>query len=167
MQDFKWTSLLGISSIGFMTIAVVYILIGTAGAIIVGTKGSGNVSGSYYYSAKVDELLFGKPIKQLNTENPIWGKYITTMMIAFCSFMIALGIMQLGVARFALPNKEMWSLIGLVVSNLVMLVIYWVVLIIPVMIKYNVGYFELWHPYALVPTLLLVPSTVLAWIGMN
>ena len=100
---FSWTSPLGISSALFIAMAVIYFLIGVLGIIITARYGSGNFSGSYFLSRHADERFFGKPIAQINRETPHFGKYITMMMFAFCSFMVAMGILQFGVARYALP----------------------------------------------------------------
>ena len=164
--DFTWSSALGISSISFISIAVIYILIGVAGMIIIWKFGSGNVSEQYYFGKKVDELFFQKSTAQLNDELPQFSKYISYVMIAFCSFMVTAGVLQFGVARFALIEGYQWAYWTSVISNFVMLLVYWFVIIIPVINHYKVSYFDTWHPYAFIPTLLLPVAAIAGAIGI-
>jgi hypothetical protein len=165
--DFTWTSPLGISAISFITMAVVYILIGTLGIIILAKNGAGNLGGQYYFGGKADEIIFGKPVKQVNEETPHIGKYITMLMIVFCSFMVSMGILQYGIARYALTDGKEWAYWVSGLSNAFMLVIYWFMIIIPVLKETHVGYFSTWHPYAFVPTILFPVAVIMGWIGLR
>jgi hypothetical protein len=162
----SWTSALGISSIGFMAIAVVYILIGLGGLAMVGSYGSGNFSGAYYFNRQIDEAIFQKPIAEINRDMPEYGKYITRLMMVFCSFMVGMGLLQFGVARFALINGDAWAYWVSVASNVLMLVVYWFVIIMPVLKEYHVTYFPMWHPYAFIPTVILPIAIISGAIGL-
>lgn len=153
---------LSISSLSFTIIAVVYILIGAAGAFIVGTA---DANGHFYFSKQVDEMIFGKSRSDVQRDNPEFGKYITRMMMIFCSFLIGMGILQFALARGISDGNTLayWSSI---LGNAVMLLIYWFVVILPVMREFNVSYFSLWHPYAFVPTLLLPVGAIAGAIGL-
>ena len=153
---------LGISSLSFTIIAVVYILIGTAGAFIVGTA---DANGHFYFSKQVDELIFQKQRSEVSRDTPEFGKYITRMMMIFCSFLIGMGILQFALARF-IPEANHWAYWSSILGNAVMLSIYWFVIILPVMREFNVSYFSLWHPYAFIPTLLLPVGIVSGAIGL-
>jgi hypothetical protein len=145
--DFSWASPIGLSSILFMAIAAIYVLIGGIGLILI--------------------IIFAKPIADVNRDSPQIGNYISILMIVFCSFMVSMGILQFGIAKYALIEAARWALWYSVISNLFMLIIYWVVVIVPVMKEFKVGYFALWHPYALIPTLLLPIATILGWLGLK
>jgi hypothetical protein len=165
--DFTWSSPLGISTALFITIGVVYILIGAIGIVIIEKVGSGNFASQYYLGKKVDEMIFGKPVSEVNLETPHIGKYISMLMIVFCSFMVALGILQVAVAEYALTEGQRWAYWSLILSSSFMLAIYWFAVIIPVMKQYGVGYLSLWHPYAFIPTILLPAAAVLGWMGLR
>jgi len=164
--EFSWGSPVGICSLMFIVIALIYIVIGSLGLLMIWKYGSGNF-GQFYFSKQVDELIFGKPTKLINEEFPQFGKYITNLMMVFCSFMVGMGLFQLGVARFALINGEWWAYWSSVISNLIMLSVYWFIIIIPVLRTYHVGYFSLWHPYAFIPTLALPIGIIYGWIGLK
>jgi hypothetical protein len=164
---FSWTSALGISSITFTIIAVIYLLIGTAGLVITMKYGSGNFSGGHFLGSTVDQMIFGKPIREVNTEYPHFEKYISMLMIVFCSFMIMTGILQFAIAHYSLPTGAAWALWASVIANIVMLAIYWFVIIIPIINAYGVSYFSMWHPYAFIPTVLLPMGIISGLIGLK
>ncbi|MBS3913393.1 MAG: hypothetical protein KG003_02750 [Bacteroidetes bacterium] len=166
-NNFSWTSSLGISAALFITIAVIYMLIGTLGLIIIKTNATGRTGKQFYLSKEVDTKVFGKTRSELIQQSPEFAKYITMLMYVFCSFMVGMGILQYGVARFALTEGQNWAYWVSVLSNVFMLLIYWLMVILPVLQEYKVGYFALWHPYALIPSILLPIATILGWIGLN
>lgn len=165
--DFSWSSPLGISSALFIVIAVIYILIGGLGFIITMWKSYEGIGAQFYLSKQADEMLFGKPIEQVIRDSPTEAKYITMLMIIFCSFMVGMGVLQWGVAKYALTAGLPWAYWCSVISNAFMLLVYWFVIIIPVLRQLHIGYFSLWHPYALIPTLLFPFAIVFGWIGLK
>ena len=164
---FNWSSHYGISASLFLIISIIYILIGTIGLIITYIKGSGQVMGQFFLSKKADELIFGQSTGELTKNFPQFANYITMLMLVFCSFMIMSGIMQYGIARYGFTNGASWAYWVSVISNFMMLFVYWFLVIIPVMKKINVSYFELWHPYAFIPTILLIPAIIFGWLGLK
>lgn len=165
VKDIPMNSL-SVSSLSFTIIAVVYILIGTAGLIIIGKYGSGNFNGQFFFGKQVDELIFQRSSVALNQEMPAFGKYISRLMMVFSSFMVGMGILQFGVARYGFAAGPQWAFWVSVLSNALMLFVYWVIIVIPVIREFNVSYFSFWHPYAFIPTLLLPVAIITGAIGL-
>lgn len=165
--EFYWSSPLGISAILFISIAIIYILIGALGLIITLKQGAGNTMGQLFLGKQVDELIFGKSTSQLVQDSPNFTRYISMLILVFCSFMVGMGILQFGVARFALIEAKWWAWWISLFSNAIMLGVYWFLIIIPVLQEYKVTYFSLWHPYAFIPTLLLPIALISGWIGLR
>ncbi len=162
----EWLTPLGMSVSSFLATGIVYAIIGFLGLVIIWRNGSGNVGG-YFFSREVDSLIFGRSPAEMNAQNPVFAAYMSRLMIVFCSFMVPFGIMQTAVAWYSLRAGEPWALWTSVVANLFMLAVYWFIVIIPVLREYKVGYFDLYHPYAMVPTVLVPVGAILGWIGLR
>ena len=154
---------LSLSSLSFTVIAVVYVTIAVAGMIIIGTRSE--TTAQFYFSKQVDAMIFGKPTAEVNRDSPEFGRYITRLMMVFCSLMVGMGILQFALARLFSGGGH-WAYWASVLSNVAMLAIYWFVITIPVMKEYNVSYFSFWHPYAFIPTLLLPIGAISGAIGL-
>lgn len=90
-------------------------------------------------------------------------------MIVAWSLSAGMGILQLGVAYFGLKSGHIWALWTSVISNLLMLIIYWFIIIIPVMVRYNVSFLRgfFLHPYTFVPTIFFPFAFTLGWIALR
>jgi hypothetical protein len=162
-------NLLGISVLLFMVSGALQALIGVLGTSLRVVYGTANarLSGSFLMGRAVDEQIFGKPPTDAVRENPRVGDLVAWATHLLCAFLIAFGLLACAVAWFALRRGEGWALLSLSVTHAVSLGIYWFVLMLPLLRDYHVGYFQTWHPLALVPTLLVPPATLLGWLALR
>lgn len=167
--DFRWISPLGISVALFLLCAVTYILIPIFGAIALHRYGvaSPQGMGQFIFSAKADEVWFGRPPAEVVRDNPKVGKLILLFMDFMMGFMLAFGVVLFGVVWFGLRQGQGWALWIAVVGNASFLTFYWLLAILPVMREYGFRYMDIGHPFALVPTLLVPIAAILGWIGLR
>jgi hypothetical protein len=81
--------------------------------------------------------------------------------------MVGFAVLLAALAWFGVRDAQAWALWAAILGNGAMLAVYWGVAILPFMREAGVGYFELWHPYALAPTVLVPMAGVLGWIGLQ
>jgi len=86
--------------------------------------------------------------------------------LAIAALLVGLAIAELSLTWFGLREGQRWALVALVVSGLAMLP-FWVLVFRPYMAAgVPLGLFSI-PPWIWVPGGLLVPATVLGWIGLR
>lgn len=165
---FTWISPLGGAVILFLACSGVYALIAIAGLVVTHRYGVGRVpaSPSIFLSADVEEPLLGRPTADLMADVPGLARILGLMMDAFLAMMLGFALLLGSIAWFGLMDGQTWALWAAVLGNTIMLGIYWGVAIGPFLREAGVGYLRLWHPYALVPSILVPVAAVLGWIGL-
>lgn len=86
---------------------------------------------------------------------------------SFLGMMLGFAILLAAISWFALRAGQPWALAVVAVGNGAVLGIYWFVTIIPYLRETGAGYVQLWHPYALVPSILAPVAGVLGLLGLG
>jgi hypothetical protein len=168
-SELSWASALGGAIIAFLASSVVYGAIAVGGLVMTHRYGVGRVPGSpsIFLSADVEQPMLGRPTADLMADSPGLARILGLVMDAFLGMMLGFAILLAAIAWFGLRDGQVWALWTAVLGNVAMLGIYWGVAIGPFLRESGVGYFRIWHPYALVPTILVPIGAILGWIGLT
>lgn len=166
-EDLVWFSALGGAVLAFLASSAVYGVIAVAGMVLTHRHGVGRVPGSpsIFLSADVEAPMLGRPAADLLADSPGLARVLGLVMDAFLGMMLGFGVLLAALAWFGIGGGQAWALWAAALANTAMLGIYWGVAILPFMREAGVGYFRIWHPYALVPTVLVPVGTVLGGIS--
>jgi hypothetical protein len=167
--SFEWFSPLGAAVALLLTCSAVYALIAVGGLVVTHRYGVGRVpaSPSIFLSADVEADLFGRATVTVLDTTPGLGRILGIVMDAFLAMMLGFALLLAAIAWFAVPTGEAWALGAAVIGQIVMLAIYWLVAIGPFLREAGVSYPQVWHPYAVVPTILVPIAAILGWIGLG
>jgi hypothetical protein len=165
---FTWLSALGGSVAAFLASSVVYGLIAVGGLVVTHRYGVGRVPGSpsLFLSADIEAPMLGRPTAELMAASPGLARILGIVMDAFLGMMLGFAILLAAISWFGIRDGQAWALWTAVLGNAAMLAVYWLVAILPFMREARVGYGQLWHPYALVPTILVPIGAVLGGIAL-
>jgi hypothetical protein len=152
----------------FLASSVVYGLIAVGGLVVTHRYGVGRVPGSpsLFLSAEIEAPMLGRPTAEPMAVSPGLARILGIVMDAFLGMMLGFAILLAAIAWFGIRDVQAWALWAAAIGNAAMLAVYWLVAILPFMRGAKVGYRQLWHPYALIPTILVPIGTVLGLIAL-
>jgi hypothetical protein len=155
-----WGSPLGVSTILFVLYGLVYVVIGALTPLL-HDRGIGATM--LFISPRADTTLFGAaPIELLN--DPVLSRLRSLLLIALGGILVAAGILVLAIALFALRDGERWAVLALAIAGVSVLP-FWALVFRPyIAAGVPLGLGDL-PPFMWVPGVLLVPASVLGWIG--
>jgi hypothetical protein len=166
-DPFTWLSALGGSVAAFLASSLVYALIAIGGLVVTHRYGVGRVPGSpsLFLSADIEAQLLGRPTAELMAASPGLARVLGIVMDALLGMMLGFALLLAAVTWFGIRDAQAWALWAAVIGNGAMLAVYWLVAIVPFMREAKVGYGQLWHPYALVPTILVPVGAALGLVA--
>jgi hypothetical protein len=155
-----WGSPLGLSTILFVLYGLVYVVIGALTPLL-HDRGVGPTM--LFISPGADTTLFGAaPSELLN--DPVLSRLRSLLLIALGGMLVAAGILVLATALFALRAGERWAFVALTVAGVAVLP-FWVLVFRPyVAAGAHLSLGDV-PPFMWVPVALLIPGSVLGWIG--
>ncbi len=168
--DFRWLSPLGISVILFLGFSLICLVFGALGPFLVRRYGPGSSSASlmnwFVFSVRADTAYFGQSPPDLVKENSAIAELHVTMLNLFGGFLICLAIAQFCLVWFGLREGHLWALWALAISDLAVVVHYWVLVVPPFARAFPLGFSDL-HPYVLYPMVAVPIATLLGWLGLR
>ena len=167
---FRWLSPLGITAILFLGFSLICLIFGTLGPVLVRRYGPGSPSASlmnwFVFSPRADAAYFGKSPTELAKEDPAIAELHVAMLNLYGGFLICLAITQICLVWFGLRNGYMWALWALAISDLAVVVHYWVIVVPPFARSFPLGMSDL-HPYVLYPMIAVPIATILGWLNLR
>jgi hypothetical protein len=164
--QFEWGSRFGCGTALFLTFSGFYVFIAALGLIVLHTSGPASEKyGEIFLGPAIDGALFGKPPWVLMRENLGIRRFALSNLSNVCGLLLALGTSTFATVWFALRRGEMWALWTCVVGNGAMLAVYWFLVMLPAIRFTGVGYRRMYHPYAVLPTVVMPIATCLCWLG--
>jgi len=168
--EFRWLSPLGISAMLFLGFSVICLIFGTIGPVLVRRYGPGSPSASlmdwFIFSVRADTAYFGQSPTDLIKETPAVAMLHVTLINLFGGFLISLAIAQFCLVWFGLCGGHTWALWALTVSDLAVVVHYWVLVVPPFAHAFPLEFSDL-HPYALYPIIAGPIATLLGWLSLR
>ncbi len=155
-----WASPLGASTVLFVLYGLVYLLIGTLTALLhdreIGPR-------MLFISPRADTVLFGAaPAELIN--DPTLSRLRSLLLTALGGILVAAGILVITTAVFALRDGERWALFALTLAGVAVLP-FWVLVLRPYIAAGATLSLGDLPPFIWVPAALLIPASVLGWIG--
>ena len=158
IDDFAWSSKLGIRVILFLIYGGMHALSGLAPLFVRVASFDDRV---LYMSDRADAVYYGETPSDLQIRIPEIRKFKDTMDSAWSTPRCAGGLLVMAVAWFALRRGEMWALGALTVSGLVVIPLY-AVMFIPY-IRAGAPVMFAHPPYLSLPVMLLAPAAIFGW----
>lgn len=162
-EPFRWSSVLGISVGLFMIIGLLWVLIGV---LTVPLHQKGADASIVFVSTRTDTAYFGDTPSHLLSSDPALDRFRTQMLTVIAGFLLLAGTLFIAVAWFGLRTRSSWALVALALGG-VLAVTFWVVALLP---YFRAGVrltFADAPPFIWVPGILIVPASVLGWIGIR
>lgn len=132
---FRWLSPLGVSAGLFLVFGLICLIFGTLAPFLVRRYGPGSPSASlmdwFVFSVRADSAFFGKPPVELIKEMPAIAELHVTLLNLFGGFLICLAIAHFCLVWFGLRAGHQWALWALAISDLAVVVHYWVLVVPP------------------------------------
>jgi len=158
---FRWGSPLGIAVALFTVIGALWILIGS---LTVPLSKSGAEATILFISTGSDTAFYGDTPSRLLGSDPVLDRFRTQMLRVIAGFLLLAGTLVIAVTWFALRRGEAWSLWALMIGSVAAIAL-WVLALAPyVRSGVRLTLADL-PPFMWIPAVLLVPATVLGWIG--
>jgi hypothetical protein len=161
--EFQWLSPLGISIILFTLYGAIY----TAGVLWPFLRNSDFLSREFVIiSNRTDTQLFGQTPAQLMESDAALRQLRRILLDIVVGLLGVAGVFHLAITWFGLRQGQTWALIVLAVGGLAVLP-FWFLAHRPYLqagIAITLGDVP---PFMWVPAALLIPATVLGWIGLR
>jgi len=155
-----WASPLGASTILFVLYGLVYLLIGALTPLL-HDRGIGPTM--LFISPRADTVLFGAaPAELIN--DPALSRLRSLLLIALGGILVAAGILVIATAVFALRHGERWALFALALAGVAVLPFWFLVFRPYVAAGAPLSLGDI-PPFMWVPAALLIPASILGWIG--
>ncbi len=147
-----------------------FILIGAlwifVGALTVPLHDRNIGSPAIFITERVDAAFFGRRPTELLTSDPALAKFRTMMLTVISGCLLLAGIMFILVAWFGLRARETWALVALAAGG-ALAVAWWGWALLPYFRAGVPMTFRDAPPFIKVPGILIVPATVLGWMGLR
>lgn len=161
-KEFTWISPLGLSVACFLLSGLLYVLIGVLTPIV-----HKALAGKSYIimSPRTDSQFFGESTQTLLSRDKNLDDFRGVMYMLLAGLLVFAGLMESGVAWFALRHGEKWAIIALTVAGLAQIPLW--------LLSYNYYWQRGIHlglgdmqPFVWIPTLLLIPGVIAGWVGV-
>lgn len=156
--DFQWLSLLGASVGLFLVVGLLLLAIGLITPFTI------NMEGALAVTERTDTAYLGDSPQALLAADPALGKLRAVLIMWLAGAFTAVGILSLSLAWFGVREGRAWALVALTIAVVGSAVI-WVASLIPYTragVRFTFGEVP---PFIWVPGALVVPATILGWIG--
>ena len=161
-KNLTWLSPLGISVAFFLAIGFIWILVGAL--IVPFHKRAG--ADIIFVSHRTDTAYFDAPSSQLVSPGSPLSKLRTLLFTVMSGLLLLAGCLFVFVAWFGLRRGQAWALVSLGLAGLPAIA-YWAVALLPYFrsgIRVTLGDLP---PFMWIPAMLILPATILGWIGLR
>ena len=162
-ESFRWISPLGASVAMFLVIGILWLVVG---ALTLPLHNSQLGTGGIFVSHKTDTAFFGQDASTLLASDLELRKLRTLLLTVIAGFLLLSGSLFISLAWFGLRARLAWALPALSIGGLLAIGL-WVLALLPYFragISVTLGDLP---PFMWIPTALIVPATLLGWIGLS
>lgn len=159
--EFRWGTALGVSVALFLVIGALWVFVGALSVPL-----HNRDARTMFATPRTDSRYFGRDSRELIATDPVVSKYRTLWITVVAGFLLLGGTLVVALAWFGLRRNEAWALAALA-TGILLAVALWAVAVAP--------YFRAGVPLTLgdappfiwAPAVLVIPATVLGWIGLR
>ena len=162
-ESFWWASPLGVSVGLFLAIGILWVLIG---ALTVPFHSKATGTEMIFVSHSTDTSYFGRSPSELLSSDVALSKLRTLLLTVIAGFLLLAGFLFLSVAWFGLKQGQLWALVALAVGGLLGMS-FWALALLPYFrsgIPVTIGDLP---PFMWIPAVLILPATLLGWLGLG
>lgn len=159
----RWWSPLGVSVALFLVIGGLWLFVGAL-SFPLHRRGAG--AQYVFVSARADTAYFGRSPSELVGSDPAFDKLRTMMIAVIAGLLLLAGATFVFVSWFGLRNGSTWALASLSLGGLLAIAL-WVFALLPYVkagVRLTLADVP---PFMWVPAILLVPATILGWLGLK
>jgi len=161
-DPFRWTNPLGVSVVLFLAIGALWLLIGLL-AVPLHKRANPDY---LFVSTPTDTAYFGAAPSELAPAGSALAKLRTLLLTVISGFLLLAVVLLISVAWFGLRQGQPWALASLALGIL-LAVAFWALALLPYFqARVPVSLGDL-PPFIWIPAALLVPATILGWIGLR
>lgn len=161
-DPFRWTSPLGLSVICFLAIDTLWVLVGVLSVPL-----HKKVNPDYLFASRpADTAFFGAEPSVLAPPGSALAKFRSMLITVLAGFLALAGILIIFIALIPLRQGQTWALAALVAA-LLPGIAFWGLAMVPYIrsgVPLGIGDIP---PLMWVPAVLVVPATLLGWIGLR
>ncbi len=161
-EGFQWVSPLGASVALFLVQGVLWLLIGVATPFLLDAGAGGPAI--LIVSERTDTAVFGSPPRDLLANDRRIATLRGILLRIVGGLLFAASALVIAVAWFGLRGGQSWALITLVLVGAAVLPFWWVALRPYAGVPITLADLP---PFMWVPAALLVPASVLGWLGLG
>jgi hypothetical protein len=162
-RSLSWATPLEASVALFLVYGAIHVLFG---AIYVLAAETDIGNRTLFASPSLDQALFGALPADLLRDDRALAQLRSILYLVIAGLFVSLGIVELALTWFGLHEGQRWAVVALAVSGLA-IIPFWVLVFRPYMAAgVPLGLFSI-PPWIWVPSALLIPGTVLGWIGLR
>lgn len=158
---FRWTSPLGLSVICFLVIGALWILIGVL-SVPLHKKANPEY---LFVSRPADTSFFGANPAELAPPGSALAKFRSMLITVLAGFLTLAGILVIFIALIPLREGQPWALAALIAA-IIPAIAFWGFALVPYFqsgVSLRIGDIP---PLMWVPAILILPATVLGWLGL-
>jgi hypothetical protein len=159
---FRWTTPLGLSVISFLVIGALWIFVGVL-SVPLHKKANPEY---LFVSTPADTAYYGADPSNLAPPGSALAKLRSMLITVLAGFLTLAGTLVIFIALVPLRQGHSWALVALVTAIVPALVL-WGFALLPYVhsgVPLRIGDIP---PLMWVPTVLILPATVLGWIGIR
>lgn len=157
----SWRSARVVGVILFLAYGAIHVFFGAVYLVVAETD-VGNRT--LFASPGLDQALFGAPPVDLLRDDRALAQLRSILYLVIAGLFVSLGIVQLALTWFGLHQAHRWAVAALGASGLAM-VLFWVLVFRTyVAAGVPIGLVDI-PPWIWIPQVLLVPATLLGWVG--
>jgi hypothetical protein len=158
---FRWFSPLGASVAMYLVIGLLWFFIGLLTAPLLDRDTGGTI---LFVSERTDKAYFGGEPRLLMQSDPALAKLKIMLLTVIAGFLLLSGLVFISLAWFGVRERQLWAVLTLGIAGTVA-VIFWGIALLPYsQAKIPLTLADL-PPFIWLPTLLIIPATVLGIIG--
>jgi len=152
----------GVGRALFLVCSGLYVLVALVGLLFLHTVGPDTErNGELFLGPDVDRALFGKSPRDLMMENPGVRRFALSNLSNVCGLLIGLGTSTGSIAWFGRGERRAtWSCL---LAHGSMLLVYWLLVMLPAIRFANISHRRMYHPYAVIPTVLVPFAAILSF----
>lgn len=163
--SFRWRSWFGLAVALFLLYGALNVL----GAIFVPLSlylnGAGGAGESLVVAPEADAAMLGRSLSEVDRTDPRLGAFLVSFMYSMCAYMMAFGLVYVGVTWFALRKGQAWALWMLLIGGLA--IIPYIMLISQTYARFGVPAAGHMLPQLVYLAVIILAATALGWFGLR
>jgi hypothetical protein len=163
--SFRWRSWFGLAVALFLLYGALNVLGAVFVPLSLHLNGAGGAGRPLVVAPEADAVMLGRSLSELDRTDPRLGAFLVSFMDSMCAYMMAFGLVYLGVTWFALRQGQAWALWVLLIGGLA--IIPYIVVIGQTYARFGVSTIGILLPQLVFLAVIILAATALGWFGLR